>query len=586
MFFRLKKSGPRSYLQIVENRRETGAVRQHVIATVGRTDELALNGGLASLLASGARLCDQVMLLSMVDGDDAAAPRLGARRIGAPLAFGRLWEDTGCQAVITELLAGRAFEFPIERAVFTVVLHRIMLSGSDRACEKWMTDYDIPDADGLALHHFYRAMAWLGEELPGEERQKHATPFAPRTVKDEIEERLFERRRDLFTDLSVVFMDTTSLSFVGEGGATLGARGYSKDHRPDLNQMIVGLVVDAEGRPVCSEMWPGNTADVTVLLPMVDRLRHRFGITRVCIVADRGMISAATLEALEERGLEYILGARERTDKLVRDVVLNDTRPFTPLLIERARGDTQLFVKKVIVKGKHHIVCRNEAEAEKDAADRAAIVAALDRQLKKGDKALIGNSAYRRYLRRVQVRLSEEAETPAGPAFEIDAGKLAEEARYDGTFVLRTNAKITPLQAVLRYRDLLQVEELFRTAKALMHTRPIYHSSDAAIRGHVFCSFLALVLRKEMQARCDAIGVKLEWGDVLRDLDRLQDIALEKDGRSWRIRTEATGAVPPLMKALRIALPPRAKAIGPPLSEPTPPTRSRRGRPRRSATRA
>ena len=90
--------------------------------------------------------------------------------------------------------------------------------------------------------------------------------------------------------------------------------------------------------------------------------------------------------------------------------------------------------------------------------------------------------------------MSEEAETPAGPAFEIDAGKLAEEARYNGTFVLRTNAKITPLQAVLRYRDLLQVEELFRTAKALMHTRPIYHSSDAAIRGHVFCSFLALVL--------------------------------------------------------------------------------------------
>jgi hypothetical protein len=496
--------------------------------------------------------------------------------------------------VITELLAGRAFEFPIERAVFTVVLHRIMLSGSDRACEKWMTDYDIPDADGLALHHFYRAMAWLGEELPGEERQKHATAEAPRTVKDEIEERLFERRRELFTDLGVVLMDTTSLSFVGEGGATLGARGYSKDHRPDLNQMIVGLVVDAEGRPVCSEMWLANTADVTVLLPMVDRLRHRFGITRVCIVADRGMICAATLEALQERGLESILGARERTDKRGRAVVLNDARPFTPLLIERARSDPQLFVKKVIVKGKHPIVCRNEAEAEKDAANRAAIVAALKRQLKKSDKALIGctkwtprvNSAYRRYLRRVQVRLSEEAETPAGPAFEIDAGKLAEEARYDGIFLLRTNAKITPLQAVLRYRDLLQVEELFRTAKALMHTRPIYHSSDAAIRGHVFCSFLALVLRKEMQARCDAIGIKLEWGDVLRDLDRLQDIALEKDGRSWRIRTEATGAVPPLMKALRIALPPRAKAIGPPLFEPTPPTRSRRGRPRRSATRA
>jgi hypothetical protein len=582
MFFRLKTSGPRNYLQLVENRREGGAVRQHVLATLGRADELSATGALEALLASGARFCEHVLLLSALD-DPAAAPRLGARRIGAALGFGRLWEETGCRAVLEALLAGRAFEFPVERAVFTVVLHRIMIAGSDRACEKWMADHAIPGADGLALHHLYRAMAWLGEELPGEARQRHATPFAPRTVKDEVEERLFARRRDLFTDLSLVFMDTTSLSFTGAGGATLGARGHSKDHRPDLEQMILGLVVDGDGRPVCSEMWPGNTADVTVLLPIVERLRHRFGIARACVVADRGMISAATLRALEDRGLEYILGARERTDRWVRAVVLDDVRPFTPLLIERARGETQLFVKEVPVAGRRYIVCRNEAEAEKDRTDRQAILEGLERQLAKGDKALVGNSAYRRYLRRV--RRADGGD--AGPAFEIDAGKLAEEARLDGIFVLRTNARVTPLQAVLRYRDLLQVEELFRTAKALMRTRPIFHSSDAAIRGHVFCSFLALVLRKELQARCAAIGLRPEWGDVLRDLDRLQEIVVEQDGMAWRLRTEASGVVPPLMKALGIALPPRVKATGPPQDPALTASRpKRRGRPRRSATRA
>src|SRR3954467_12557169 len=96
-----------------------------------------------------------------------------------------------------------------------------------------------------------------------------------------------------------------SLSFTGTGGETLGERGYSKDHRPDLMQMIVGVVIDAAGRPVCSEMWPGNTADVSVLVPVIDRLRRRFAIGRVCVVADRGMISAPTIAALEERGLEY-----------------------------------------------------------------------------------------------------------------------------------------------------------------------------------------------------------------------------------------------------------------------------------------
>ena len=302
----------------------------------------------------------------------------------------------------------------------------------------------------------------------------------------------------------------------------MGERGYSKDHRPDLMQMIVGVVIDAAGRPVCSEMWPGNTADVSVLVPVIDRLRSRFAIGRVCVVADRGMISAPTIAALEERGLEYVLGARERTDSLVRTVVLADQRPFTPLCIPRAGGaETQLFVKEVQAEGRRYIVCRNEAEAAKDAADRQAIVAALDQQLKRGDKALIGNSAYRRYLRATSKK-----------AFEIDPGKLAEEARYDGVFVLRTNARITPLQAVLRYRDLIQVEQLFRTAKALMRTRPIYHSSDAAIRGHVFCSFLALILRKELDERCRKAGLRPEWGDVLRDLDRLQEVAITKDGRA------------------------------------------------------
>jgi hypothetical protein len=574
MFFRIKQSGPRSYLQIVANQRAGGAVRQKVIATLGRTDELAASGGLASLLASGARHCEQVLLLSTLQAD-LEGPRVLAKRIGAPLLFGRLWEETGCRAVIEDLLAERRFEFAVERAIFATVLHRIMISGSDRACEKWLADYDIPGVDGLTLHHLYRAMAWLGEELPANQ-QDGATPFAPRTVKDLSEERLFERRRDLFSELSVVFMDTTSLSFVGAGGETLGERGYSKDHRPDLMQMIVGVVIDAAGRPVCSEMWPGNTADVSVLVPIIDRLRRRFSIGRVCVVADRGMISAPTIVALEERGLEYVLGARARTDSLIRTVVLADDRPFTPLCIPRAGGEeTQLFVKEVQVEGRRYIVCRNEAEAGKDAADRQAIVSALEQQLKRGDKALIGNSAYRRYLR-----------ATAKKAFEIDIGKLAEEARYDGLFVLRTNARITPLQAVLRYRDLIQVEQLFRTTKALMRTRPIYHSSDAAIRGHVFCSFLALILRKELDERCRKVGLRPEWGDVLRDLDRLQHATIESAGKTWTVRTQADCCAAALLQATGIALPPRIQATPPPQTATEPPARpKRRGRPRRSATR-
>ena len=356
-----------------KRRRSWRKLHLGVDADTGQIVASALTERLAS---SVARYAERAMVLSQL----AAGPphELACKRIGAPLLFGRLWEETGCQAVIEALLAERRFEFPVERAVFASVLHRLMVSGSDRACEKWLADYDVPGVDGLALHHLYRAMAWLGEELPTDQ-QAGATPFVPRTVKDLIEEQRFASRRDLFSELSVVFLDTTSLSFTGVGGETLGERGYSKDHRPDLMQMIVGVVIDADGRPVCSEMWPGNTADVSVLVPVIDRLRSRFAIGRVCVVADRGMISAATIAALEERGLEYVLGARERTDSLVRTVVLADTRPFTPLCIERAGGEqTQLFVKEVKTEGRRYILCRNETEAAKDAADRQAIVTALD----------------------------------------------------------------------------------------------------------------------------------------------------------------------------------------------------------------
>ena len=290
---------------IKSGQKNTIAVMEATTPNLGRADELAASGALASLLATGAKLTDQVLLINALDEDADGALSVSAKRIGGPLLFDKIWDRLGVADVLGDLLKDRAFEFAVERAVFVSTLHRIFASGSDRDCASWMEDYDIPGAEGLDLHHFYRAMAWLGEEM--EEKSEDA--LAPRCVKDAIEEKLFDKRRDLFADLSAVFMDTTSLSFYGEGGETLGEHGYSKDYRPDLKQMILALIVDGAGRPICTEMWPGNTADVATLLPVIDRLRHRFSIGRVCVVADRGMISAATIEDFE-RASSNIFSAR------------------------------------------------------------------------------------------------------------------------------------------------------------------------------------------------------------------------------------------------------------------------------------
>jgi hypothetical protein len=424
MYFRRKTSAGRAYLQIVESRRNGDQVRQQVIATLGRYEELQASGQLERLLRSGARFAAKAMVLSTVA--DATAATIACRRIGPALVFERLWEETGCRAVIDELAGARKHGFALERAVFLTVLHRLFVGGSDRAADRWREDYRIGGIDGLTLHHLYRAMAWLGEELSAKD-QDGRTLFAPRCTKDLVEERLFAHRRDLLTRLDLVFMDTTSLYFEGAGGQTLGQYGYSKDHRPDLRQMILAVVIDGDGRPVCSEMWPGNTADVTSLIPVIDRLRRRFAIARVCVVGDRGLISAETLAELESRRLLYILGVRERTDKLVRELVLNDPAPFVPLVISKRGKQTDYDAKAVTLAGRRYIVCRNHQGAEKDAADRTSIVVALEHQLARGDKTLVGNAGYRRYLK-----------TISNEHFAIDPDKVEEDKRFDGIFVLRT----------------------------------------------------------------------------------------------------------------------------------------------------
>src|SRR5438105_2949360 len=397
MFARDKRIGPYTYVYLVENVREEGRTKQRIIANLGRKEVVVARGDLDRLARSVVRLAQRSMVLSLVEGE--APPNARCQRIGPALLFERLWHEVGCRAVLEELAAGRQFEFGAERAVFLTVLHRLFVSGSDRAAEKWRADYRIEGTEALQLHHLYRAMAWLGEPLAD---QAGASELTPRCRKDLVEEGLFARRRDLFAELSVVFMDTTSLSFEGRGGEELGRRGHSKDYRPDLHQMIVGLVMDQDGRPLCCELWPGNTADVTTLLPVVDRLRARFSVGRICVVADRGMISAPSIAALEEPKLEYVLGVRERSSAEVRSTVIDDQTPFVPLVVPRVSGElTELEAKQVKIGNRRYIVCRNLAEARRDAEQRSAILDGLRAKLAQGDKALVGNSGFRRYLKTV-----------------------------------------------------------------------------------------------------------------------------------------------------------------------------------------
>ena len=547
MFVRAKKSGVYEYLQIVENQRVDGHVRQRVIATLGRLDILQATGQIDSILSSCARFAERVSVLDA--HKHGRLPPAETIKIGPPKVFGRLWEQTRIQTIIKKLLTDRKYEFDVERAIFLTVLHRLMVSGSDRAAEQWCRGYAIERVADLELHHIYRAMAWLGEPLPAQD-QAGATPFVPRCTKDLIEESLFAQRQDLFSGLDLVFFDTTSIYFEGEGGETIGQYGNSKDHRPDLRQMVVGAVLDGSGHPICCELWPGNTADVKSLIPIVDRLQKRFGIGRVCIVADRGMISKETIAELQKsvRQVRYILGARMRLVKEIREEVLSDTRPYESVYGPRltSKDSSPLEVKEVKVDSRRYIVCRNEEQARNARAARQAIVQSLRAQLKRGDKTLVGNKGYRKYLR-----------TPkAKDHFEIDEDKVRDEARYDGIWVLQTDLELSAPDVALRYKELWMVEAIFRTIKSILANRPIFHKCDETIRGHVFCSFLALTLMKELQSRMAQRGWIAEWARLKDDLDNLQEITVRTDGQGFVIRSETRGDAGKAIQAAGVALGP------------------------------
>jgi transposase len=196
--------------------------------------------------------------------------------------------------------------------------------------------------------------------------------------------------------------------------------------------MVVGALLDDRGKPIACEMWPGNTADVTSTIPVVTRLKKRFGANSFCIVADRGMISKDTMLALEEEKLSYILGVRMRLVKEVKTEVFADTSPYEEVYPEgiHSKNPSPLKVKEVVVDGTRYIVCKNERQARRDEADRNTIVESLKEKIAKAPSSLISNKGYRGFL------------TITNKSVTLDEEKIKADAKYDGIWVLTTNTKL------------------------------------------------------------------------------------------------------------------------------------------------
>lgn len=513
VFVRVKRSvqdsGSYEYLQIVESVRDGARVRQRVVANLGRRDRLVAEGALDGLLLSVAKFSERLRVVEKVRTEGVQAH--AARSWGPALVFERLWQEQGVDALLGELLRGRRFEFDPERVAFALALQRLSpVPGSDLQGSSWVRTVESRGFADIELQHMYRTVGWLSE------------------VRDELERALFLRDRDLFTQtLDLVFIDTTSTYIYRPEESALHRRGYSRDRMPDCPQVMICLAVDRHGWPIAWDMLPGNTADTVSFVATIKKLRERFRIGRVTVVADRGMISKDTIALLEghtEAPFDFILGCKMRRQKEVTNQVLSRAGRFQQV------GDKgNLEVKEVVVDGRRYVVCRNPLEAKKDAAARDAIVQKLQEALSHGPKTVIGNVGFKRFVR-VQKG-----------AVSIDRDAIERDARLDGKFVLRTSTDLPTEDVALAYKSLWRVERAFRETKSTLEVRPVFHHRDDTTIGHIVGCFLALRLEVDLQRRLDEHGVDVSWPDLMRDLDQVKAVDITLDGQRYRLRTELVG---------------------------------------------
>jgi hypothetical protein len=549
MFARVKnvRSNGRSYqyVHIVENRWEDGKVRQRIVGSLGRLDELLASGDLERVIKGLVEQCPQVKLVRAQREESLATE--STRVWGPVLVFERLWQELGFPELLGKLSGGRRFEFDIERCAFAIVLQRILKPGSDLKGSRWVKTVEAEGFNRLQLAHFYRTVGQLWR------------------WKERIEQHLYERGLGLFNqELDLVFFDTTSTYFEGIRWAGWAKLGHSRDHRPDHLQLVLGVVMRRDGTPVACEIWPGNMADAKTVVPVLEALRKRFRIRKVVLVCDRGMLSAANLKAIEEAGYQYIVGMKMRRLLEVREQVLKRAGRYREV-------KHNLHVKEVWVDDRRYVICFNPERAQKDRRDREAILEKLRSKLGTGGvKSLIHNVGYRRFL-----KVTQETAT-------IDEKHVLEDERYDGKYVLRTTTDLSAAEVAEAYRQLTWIERLWRELKDVMEVRPIFHHQKKEnVKGHIFGCFLALYLSAMLRRRLEELWTRehaddvqaesddgparlhVPWDALLDDLAEVRAVRVRLDDKVYRMRTDLKGHASTAFRAVGVRPPALAENVSP-----------------------
>ena len=539
------------YLQLAESyRNASGQTVARVVSHLGREDQVD-RAGLERLVASISRFLGSEAPSAPGEGVDGAGFRLeGAWELGGPHVIAALWEELGVAKTLRRAARRGRFTTDVERAVLVMVCQRMLEPGSKLAATRWLSDeVRLPGIVEVSDDQLYRALDFLLEQA------------------EAVQEAVFFSVANLLNlEVDLVFFDTSSTYFEveaeqddevepgGDLGAGLRRLGHSKDHRPDLPQVVIGLAVTKTGIPVRCWVWPGNTGDQTVVGQVRDDLRG-WKLDRSVLVFDSGFSSRDNLAYLTRGQGHYLAGIKLRAG--MADVAGALSRQGRYLRVADDVSVKEVWVNRGGAGERRFIVCRNDEEARRDKTRRDQAVARIEAELQaiktlpsdahhKRECALRSHPSLGRWL----------CQTPSG-RLVVDRQRIAAEERLDGKYLIETSDRaLSAADAALAYKNLLQAERGFRDLKGRIELRPVYHRLDERIRAHVLVCFLALLLVRVAETRTGQ-----SWPVLRRALRRLKLARFTSKDGCFDQRSELDAEQKALLKALNVAEPERVRTV-------------------------
>lgn len=564
MFVKGTRSKGHDYLKIVESYREKGKSKHRTIVNLGRADILAESGleniikGLQKYLKRKEN--EQNMIRDISTIEEKARVNYGY------VAFQTLWNKYSLSELLNNLICERKIEFDFVQTVFLMVINQLLRPSSKYYLQRNQDSY-LSGKQNIPLHHFYRSLDILADNKPA------------------IENALFSKNRNLFNmQVDIVFYDVTTFHFESQRQDDLRDFGFSKAHKYNEVQVVLGMLIDCEGRPIGYELYPGNTFDSKTLLKILKKLKAQFNLNKVIIVADKGINSKLNLKYIKDNGFDYIVSARiKNMKKSVQKEILSDKDYHrignNDLYYWRDDFDKEdnLFTHKElnytnVIKyidenpSEDHkrnkwikeelpekLICTfSSKRARKDAKDRERAIEKAMKVISKNNKSVIsGKRGYKRFVTDDREEIEDESYH-----LQLDEKRILEESKFDGFYAIQcSDLSLDPLKVIDNYHYLFKIEESFRILKSTMETRPIFLWTHKRIEGHFVSCFIAFLLERELELCLRRRNVDFSTERIKEALNKMEFSEIEIEGQEYFLKGKHNSLASKIFAILKIKQP-------------------------------